>query len=458
MGLVFLTIGNSCLDFPGDVRVVRETVPVVKDLADSLSWTMLDLPVPASFAANATAAADADGADLVRAQNGFVASGFWMCALLTLVAAVHAPVVAGARSRVRRAVREDKARAAAAADPGADADAAEDVEPQDRAPTIADKIVASAPKLELFICLLSYQALATGASALLFRPAASPRGAALRAVAGAVFAVGPVGFLALVTYFVLTRTRGAGARSVFVTVDLPSAPGGTGKTCFDRCASAKTRAQPRKRTRSRWVDKAPPDDTKAIGLLRALSDGHGHRYREEDGRFWNGYTENWGVLWKYFTPSRACGGAPVGIVVLLLFRCLLGVAIGALGGRDKASQRTQTTAMVVLFACVAVYILCGRPFIRAQANFGEGLIHAALAAVCTLNYWIIDDEVLGLKLSKETVGWIMFGVIAGALLLRMANCLRVVVPEWWRLRGHVFELLLCRRPSTEAQVSGVSFL
>ena len=70
-----------------------------------------------------------------------------------------------------------------------------------------------------------------------------------------------------------------------------------------------------------------------------------------------GFTERWGVLWCFFAPSPAAGGAPAGIVVMLLHRMLIGVAVGVLDGASVASQRAQTTALLVLFALAALYVV-----------------------------------------------------------------------------------------------------
>ena len=53
----------------GEVRCVRETVPVLRDLAGWLSWAMLDLPVPGGMRVNATASGETE--ETVDAQNGF---------------------------------------------------------------------------------------------------------------------------------------------------------------------------------------------------------------------------------------------------------------------------------------------------------------------------------------------------------------------------------------------------
>ena len=376
----------------GEVRCVRETVPVLRDLAGWLSWAMLDLPVPGGMRVNATASGETE--ETVDAQNGFIAAGFWMCALSLLAVIAHVPVWFAARSRVRHELRLDKdAFGAGAAGEfadlkGEDLDADETL-PQDRPPTLADKGMNSFPKVELFLVLLGYQGISEGSSAVLFRSAASVRGTALRVVAGLVFLLVPVGFWVFVAWFVWKHTRGPGARSVCISQARRTK--GT-DDCFEHgflcfCKKKDHTGERRKAAqRRRWVDKQPRSMGSNIGAFRPLADARGYRYREDEhGRFWSGFTERWGVLWCFFAPSKAWGGAPAGLLVLLLHRCLIGVVIGALDGADIETQRTQTTAMLVLFALAAVYIACAKPFLLRQANFGEGLArHASAEDFCRL--------------------------------------------------------------------------
>ena len=78
-----------------------------------------------------------------------------------------------------------------------------------------------------------------------------------------------------------------------------------------------------------------------------------------------------------------------------------------------------------------------------------------LVIVCALNFWVLDEDntVLGITLSRRGVGWIMFYIIIAAGFLRMGNCLRVVVPQWWRLPKEVSQAVTEARPALKAQAT-----
>ena len=112
-----------------------------------------------------------------------------------------------------------------------------------------------------------------------------------------------------------------------------------------------------------WVDRAQTYADEAEAQIAAAK---GVSWRtDEQGFFYDGWTERHGTLFRAFHKNRRLG-MPVGILAILLHRMCVGVFIGYLKTSDP---KLQTATLMVVYLLFAIYLIVYKPFMRARTNY-----------------------------------------------------------------------------------------
>ena len=399
--VVFLVASLQTAAALGDVQAVAEASPALATLGNTLDWLSLELPLPSGIE-QTLFGDDPDAESRNKASKEFAGIVF-----ATMVAAFSAVIVtmpfryfarrrilaeqmdenAIARAKLRRHRRQQKAQGKTETlnwipewlgfRPSST-----------KPPDLDDESLHTLPRVLIWLALLVYQGLAAKSAGVL--AASNPPIAAL--VVAVAVQVLLVAFFVFAVRLLWTAARGPNARAEFTALPALARVGKATKT-------GKLMG---------WVDKKPLKDHASKGAAGnrvapsattpkgaewfAHMNTPANRHRVDvSGKYWSGFTLRYSAFFAAFKPSKMFGGAPPGVVFILLHRGAVGSIIGAVRG----TPQIQAAALFVLYGVFAVYCGCFSPFIYSQVNYLEAGIATGIALCLFIAFWTVlgeDDE------------------------------------------------------------------
>ena len=190
--------------------------------------------------------------------------------------------------------------------------------PPDRAhrpPHLYEKLLHTAPRLELYLCFVGFQGVAQSTAAVLSHAHSLP---AAKACAAAFLVVFPIGFVLFVLHFLRQNARGPRARLKYVKVAVAKeekkneGEHGEQDDVEQGERSSKTKKKRKVRRHHKWVDQLRDgDDAQSL--------------RREHGHPWVGFCDRWAPLVADFRAGAArWGGAPVGLPIMMAQKLVVG--------------------------------------------------------------------------------------------------------------------------------------
>ena len=443
----------------GDITVVANAAPALEILTNALGWASLSMPLPTPLHAywlgggnNGTGASNVwllDKDSLSRAvastttAESFLGVLFYTGAVLVGMLLVHIPIIIIIRHRIRddladedkvmryQSRRRDRRRGGGHTTkrkPTATPHPLAARPSSERPPDLRDHMLSSFPRYENWLILLVFQGLAQSSTAVLANHDQSASHG-LQMLAGVVLAL-LVGFIAAVFLFLFINARGE--RAQYVELD------DTGTLVDPNKKKKKKKEKPKAKAKDpdddgieeeeeelsettfMWIDALNPP----AGALDAASC---YRQRKDVfGRRWDGFVTRWAVLFASFRPGGAwCGRTPIGLVVLLVHRFLVGVCVSAFGGDSTQAQATQVASLLVLYLLFSGYLYYNQPFMHRQTNVTEATVSMMVCVFCLVCVVLIGvaDDTGGTSAPEDEITGVLVAIVVLAVALRLYKML-----------------------------------
>ena len=124
-----------------------------------------------------------------------------------------------------------------------------------------------------------------------------------------------------------------------------------------------------------------------------------HHHRTQHGRYYSGFVDSYGLLFTDFNrmgKDAKCAqklgfaGLPVGLLILIAHRGAAGSVGGFFKGPGYQTQMAQCGCLMFTNMCLAVYILCARPFLVKMTNYMEAVVAISLCTALAMNLWYVN--------------------------------------------------------------------